>query len=128
VVFKQDARREGRACHGRDIPQEIDVAEIYDAYTGAELQAIAAYGLAEPEQVGSRSFDVDDRLAVNLSGGLLGQGAAPGATGIAQIVALARILTGRFWLQPARTPRYALADAHGGVATVSITHVLGLLG
>ena len=108
-------------------PGEVDVAEIYDAYTGAELQAIAACGLAAPEQVGRLSFGSNDRLPVNLSGGLLGQGAAPGATGIAQIVALARILTGRFWLQPADIPRHALADAHGGIATVSITHIMGLL-
>jgi acetyl-CoA C-acetyltransferase len=108
-------------------PGDIDVAEIYDAYSGAELQAISAYGLAAPEDVGRTRFGSADTLAVNLSGGLLGQGAAPGATGIAQIVALARILTGRFWLQPARAPRHALADAHGGIATVSITHVMGLL-
>jgi acetyl-CoA C-acetyltransferase len=108
-------------------PQDVDVAEIYDAYTGAELQAIAAYGLAAPERVGLQGFGASDRLAVNLSGGLLGQGAAPGATGIAQVVALSRILTGRFWLQPQRTPRHALADAHGGVATVSIATVIGLL-
>ena len=64
---------------------------------------------------------------MNLSGGLLGQGAAPGATGVAQVLALARILSGRFWLQPAHAPRYGLADAHGGVATVSIAHVMGVL-
>jgi len=75
-------------------PQDVDVAELYDAYTGAELQAISAYGLAAPERVGLQDFGAADRLAVNLSGGLLGQGAAPGATGIAWVVALARILTG----------------------------------
>ena len=108
-------------------PQDIDVAELYDAYSGAELQAIAAYGLAAPEQLGQLGFGVADKLAINLSGGLLGQGAAPGATGVAQILALARILTGRFGLQPARAARYALADAHGGVATVTVAHVMGLL-
>ena len=108
-------------------PQDIDVAELYDAYSGAELQAIAAYGLAAPEQVSQQGYGVADRLAVNLSGGLLGQGAAPGATGVAQILALARILTGRFGLLPQRAARYALADAHGGVATVTVAHVMGLL-
>jgi len=43
-----------------------------------------------------------------------------------QIVTLARLLQGRYWpgLQPQRQLRRALADAHGGVATVSFTHVL----
>jgi acetyl-CoA C-acetyltransferase len=65
-------------------------------------------------------------LPVNLSGGLIGQGGPPGATGVMQIVTLTRLLQGRYWpeLQPARALRTALADAHGGVATVSITHVL----
>jgi len=34
-------------------PDRVDVAEIYDAFTGSELQGIAAYGLAPPEQVGA---------------------------------------------------------------------------
>jgi acetyl-CoA C-acetyltransferase len=109
---------------------EIDVAELYDAFTGAELQAIEALGLAPPGGAGpalaAGEFGRDSRLPVNLSGGLIGQGGPPGATGVMQIVTLTRLLQGRYWpeLQPARALRTALADAHGGVATVSITHVL----
>lgn len=123
---KTDAGRAAFAMAGLG-PRDIGVAELYDAYSGAELQALAAYGLAAPEHVAEAGFGPHDRLPVNLSGGLLGQGACPGATGIAQIVALARILTGRFWLQPPIPPRFALADAHGGVATISIAHVMGIL-
>ena len=68
----------------------------------------------------------DGRLPVNLSGGLIGQGGAPGATGVMQVVTLTRLLQGRYWpgLQPQRRLATALADAHGGIATVSFTHVL----
>ena len=49
---------------------DIQLAEVYDSYSGAQLQALEALGLAaRPE------------LPVNLSGGLLGQGAPVGATG-----------------------------------------------
>ncbi len=120
----------GRAAYAMaDIgPDRIDVAEIYDAFTGTELQGIAAYGLAPPEQVGAAmaayDFGEAGRLPVNLSGGLLGQGAAPGAVGIVQIATLAQLLTGRYHRLPPRELRYGLADAHGGVATVTIAHIL----
>lgn len=51
---------------------------------------------------------------------------APGAVGIAQVVTLSRILAGAYWpdLQPHHTPRIAVADAHSGIATVNVVHVL----
>jgi acetyl-CoA C-acetyltransferase len=126
--------RSGRAAYamaGIEAPaRQIDAAELYDAFTGAELQAIEALGLAGEGAAGAAleagEFARDGRLPVNLSGGLIGQGGAPGATGVMQIATLARLLQGRYWpeLQPRRRLRTALADAHGGIATVSFTHVL----
>lgn len=109
---------------------QIDVAEVYDAFTGAELQGLEALGLSAAGTAGAAAeagdFDRDGRLPVNLSGGLIGQGGAPGATGIMQVVTLTRLLQRRYWpaLQPVRPLRAALADAHGGIATVSVTHIL----
>ena len=124
----------GRAAYtmaGIETPaQQIDVAELYDAFTGAELQGIEALGLSAEGEAGAAleagDFARDGRLPVNLSGGLIGQGGAPGATGVMQIVTLTRLLQGRYWpaLQPDRLLRTGLADAHGGIATVSVTHVL----
>ena len=54
--------------------QEIDIAEVYDAFSGAELQSIDALGLCEEGQAGpameNGEFDAGGRLPVNLSGGL----------------------------------------------------------
>ena len=121
------------ACAMAGIEQparQIDVAEVYDAFTGAEVQGIEALSLA-PAGVAAGAlvageFSRDGRLPVNLSGGLIGQGGAPGATGVMQIVTLTRLLQGRYWpaLQPKQRLRTALADAHGGIATVSVTHIL----
>lgn len=108
----------------------IGMAEVYDAFSGAELQSLEMLGLAPEGRaawlLSDGMFERDGRLPVNLSGGLIGQGGAPGATGIAQIAGLTRMLQGRYWpeLQPQRTTRYALADAHSGVGTVSVVHVL----
>jgi acetyl-CoA C-acetyltransferase len=111
-----------------DPVRDIDVAELYDAFAGAEIQALEALGLAEEghaaDRLGEGAFDVDGRMPVNLSGGLIGQGGAPGAVGIAQVITVARLLARDYPLRPTRAPRRGLTDAHGGVATVSVTHVL----
>lgn len=114
----------------RDPAREIDVAEVYDAFSGAELQALEALGLAAEGAAGpavaAGEFSAGARLPVNLSGGLSGQGGSPGAVGIAQAVTVARLLVGRYHaaLQPVEAPRLGLVDAHGGVGTVCVVHVL----
>ena len=72
------------------------------------------------------AFAPDGRLPVNLSGGLLGQGAPVGATGVAQTATCAMLLEGRYHpgLQPATPGGHALADTHGGVATTAAVTIL----
>ena len=109
-------------------PAQIGLAEVYDSYSGAQLQALDALGLAEDVIVAEREgeFGAEGRLPVNLSGGLLGQGAPVGATGVAQVLACARQIEGRYeGLRPASPPRYALADTHGGIATLCAVTILG---
>lgn len=116
---------------GLDDPRrQLDLAEIYDAFTGAELQSLEALGLAEAGGAAARlragDFDRRGPQPINLSGGLIGQGGAPGATGIAQIATVARLLEGRYFaeLQPQRELRLGLAEAHSGVATVNFVTLL----
>lgn len=113
-----------------DPAREIDAAEVYDAFSGAQIQSLEALGLVAEGRGGPASaageFAPGGHLPVNLSGGLLGQGGAPGAVGIAQMVTMERLLTGRYWpgAQPRRDLRRGLVDTHGGVATVCCVHVL----
>lgn len=125
------AAQDAYAQAGIDHPERaIDVAEVYDAFTGAELQALEDLGLGPPGEVADAALDgrygADAALPVNVSGGLLGQGGAPGATGVAQVVTLARLLTQTYWRRPANGERFrwAVADCHAGVATVCVVHVL----
>lgn len=110
------------------LPIDIGLAEIYDSYTGAQLQGLEALGLAdgpilEAERDGV--FAADGALPVNLSGGLLGQGAPVGAVGVAQILAAASQLEGRYFGKQAQNnPRFALVDTHGGIATLNATSIL----
>lgn len=111
-----------------DPAAEIDVAEIYDAFTGAELQGIEALGLCAAGEAGARAadgaFGEDGALPVNLSGGLIGQGGAPGAVGVAQAIAIDRLVCGR-WPKPLKREfRRGLVDAHGGVCAIAAAHVI----
>jgi acetyl-CoA C-acetyltransferase len=109
---------------------EIAFAELYDAYTGAELQGIEGLQLCARGEAGPAAaageFACDGALPVNLSGGLIGQGGPPGATGIAQIMTLTHLLQRRYHggLQPVTERRFGLADSHAGVGTLSVVHVL----
>ena len=113
-----------------DPHRDIEVAELYDAYSGAEIQAIEALGLCPRGQAAARlcegEFSAAGCLPVNLSGGLIGQGGAPGATGLAQAITISRLLEGRYYadLQQGRLFQRGLTDCHSGVGTVSVTHVL----
>lgn len=130
-VFEAKARaaRDAYAMAGiADAGAEIQVAEVYDAFTGAELQGLEALGLAESGSAGPAmldgAFNIDGALPVNLSGGLIGQGGAPGAVGIMQAVNMDRVLTGRSPLAGGLDLRRGVIDAHGGICTSSAVHVI----
>ena len=118
-----------RACGEADLkPSQVNVAEVYDAYAGAQLQAIDALGLSDDlgKDLQSKRFAMDGQTPINLSGGLMGQGAPVGATGVAQTATCALLLEGLYEkeLQPQSLPQYALADTHGGVCTTAAVTLL----
>ncbi len=124
-VAAQQAYRMAGITHPLD---EIDVAELYDSYSGVELQAVEDLRLVERgaggESVASGMFDLDGKLPVNTSGGLLGRGAPVGATGIAQAIEIAQQL----WeeVDPRRQvngARRGLTDTHAGIATIAVVNI-----
>ena len=138
---KARAARDACAMAGvRSPADEIDCAEVYDAFSGAQVQALEdksggtrfrrrPLGLASEGAGGAAceagEFDRDGRLPVNLSGGLLGQGGAPGATGVVQAMTVQRLLEGRYFegAQPRRALRRGIVDTHGGVCTSAVVQV-----
>ena len=77
---------------------DIDIAEVHDCFTIAELLSVEALGLAEPGQGRGVIIDGqtrrDGRLPINLSGGLKAKGHPVGATGVSMHVMNARQLLG----------------------------------
>ena len=120
---KQEAARQAYAMAGIENPREaLDVAEVADAYTGAELQSYEALGFCAAGESGPLIergvFDLGGDLPVNTSGGLLGMGGPPGAIGLAQAIEVLRQLRGEC---PAErqvpNARRGLTDIHGGTAS-----------
>lgn len=78
---------------------EIDVAEVHDCFTIAELLMMEAMGLEEPgkgiEAVKSGKTQLDGKLPVNTGGGLVGFGHPVGATGVKQAAEIFRQMKGQ---------------------------------
>ncbi len=70
-------------------PEDINLVEAYDAMGPEELLSVERLGFCRKGEAGhlleEGVFDIDGRIPVNTSGGLLSRGHPLGATGLAQI-------------------------------------------
>ena len=96
----------------------VDVAEVHDCFTIAEVLATESLGLFDPgEGIDAARRGVttaDGQIPVNLSGGLKAKGHPVGATGGSQVVEMTRLLRGD------HPHSDAVSDA-----TVGVTHNAG---
>lgn len=116
-------------------PRDVDVVELHDAFTIAELLYYEALGLAAPGESADmlRRGDtaLGGRVPVNPSGGLLAKGHPLGATGVAQMVEIVWQLQGRAQGRQVEGARVGLTQCTGGgIAGVdhaaSSVHLLGV--
>jgi acetyl-CoA acetyltransferase len=116
-------------------PEDVDVVELHDAFTIAELLYYEALGLAKTgdgsDLLLSGATEIGGRVAVNPSGGLLAKGHPLGATGVAQMVELVWQLQNRAEGRQVEGARIGLAQCTGGgIAGVdhaaSAVHLLGV--
>ena len=109
-------------------PDDIDVAEVHDCFTIAEILALEALGFYEPGEGVRGAVEgetaLDGSLPVNTSGGLLGKGHPVGVTGVGQIVELTKQLEGRHPNQVADA-EVALAHNVGGSGASTTVTILG---
>ncbi len=79
-------------------PDDVDVAEVHDCFTIAEVLAIEALGFYDQGEgikaATNGETAIDGDLPVNLSGGLKAKGHPVGATGGAQISEMTKLLRG----------------------------------
>ena len=108
-------------------PGDVDVAEVHDCFTIAELVATEDLGLVSPGDSGRAAeageTAVDGRLPVNPSGGLIAKGHPVGASGVGQIYDLALQLRGEAANQ-VDGARVGLAHSMGGCGAAATVHIL----
>ncbi|MDD9723601.1 thiolase family protein [Sulfitobacter sp. PR48] len=116
-------------------PSDVNVVELHDAFTIAELLYYEALQLAAPGEGAAilRRGDtaLGGRVPVNPSGGLLAKGHPLGATGVAQMVEITWQLQGRATGRQVDGAKIGLTQCTGGgIAGVdhaaSSVHLLGV--
>jgi acetyl-CoA acetyltransferase len=99
-------------------PEDIDVAEVHDATAYAELNVIEQLGFCPIGQGGpfveSGATQLDGKIPINPSGGLLARGHPIGASGLAQMYELITHLRGEAGKRQVKDPKIALAHNGGG--------------
>jgi benzoylsuccinyl-CoA thiolase BbsB subunit len=102
-------------------PGDVDIAEVHDAFSIAELIYYEAFGFCERGEAGhflqSGATRIDGKVAVNPSGGLLAKGHPVGATGAAQVVEIVRQLRGECGERQVSEAKIGLTHATGGGIT-----------
>ncbi len=108
-------------------PADIDVAEVHDCFTIAELMAYEDLGFAKPGQgvrlIEQKETYAEGKIPVNVDGGLLSKGHPIGATGGSQVRTIVRQLRGEATEAQVKNAEIGLVHNIGGIgqyATVTI--------
>lgn len=110
-------------------PEDIDVAEIHDAFTSVELISYEDLGFAEigkgAELIRSGKVNLDGELPINPSGGLKAKGHPISVTGLAQVYEIVNQLRGRLEERQVKPiPKIGLCHNIGGTGGNVTVHIL----
>lgn len=109
-------------------PSDIDVAEVHDCFTIAEIIAMEDLGIfprgeaALAISAGKTRFGA--KLVVNISGGLKACGHPVGATGVKQIVEIYQQLMGTAGEKQVKHAKTGLTHNVGGSGATAVIHIL----
>ena len=109
-------------------PGDIQLAEVHDCFTIAEICCIEALGFVERgkgrDAARGGLTALGGRIPVNTSGGLKAKGHPVGATGIAQVIEIFEQLRGEAGERQVKGARLGLAQNMGGSGASSVVHIL----
>lgn len=109
-------------------PEDIDVAELHDAFQILEIVESEEVGFFERGQghIAARNGEtkVGGRIPINTSGGLKAKGHPLGATGVSQIVELVRQLRGEATGRQVEGAKAGLAVNFGGFGNNVVSTIL----
>lgn len=110
-------------------PKDIDVAEVHDCFTIAEMMAYENLGFAKPGEgkdlIKSKETYKEGSIPVNVDGGLLSKGHPIGATGGSQIRTIVLQLRGEAGEMQVDNPEIGLVHNIGGVGLYGNVTILG---
>jgi acetyl-CoA C-acetyltransferase len=110
-------------------PKDIDVAEVHDCFTIAEMMAYENLGFAKPGEgkdlIQSKETYKEGRIPVNVDGGLLSKGHPIGATGGSQIRTIVLQLRGEAGDMQVKGAKIGLVHNIGGVGLYGNVTILG---
>ena len=112
-------------------PKDINLAEVHDCFTIAEIMAYEDLGFCKKGEGGPLIEEgqtyIGGRIPVNVSGGLKAKGHPIGATGVGQIYEITKQLRGKTEKRSRQVPDAKLGLAHnvGGSGATAVVHILG---
>ncbi|MFH1079012.1 MAG: acetyl-CoA acetyltransferase [Pseudomonadota bacterium] len=110
-------------------PENINVAEVHDCFTIAEILAYEALGFAKPGEgpalIRAKETYKEGRIPVNVDGGLLSKGHPVGATGGSQVRTIVLQLRGEAGDIQVKDPAVGLVHNVGGVGLYANVMILG---
>ena len=110
-------------------PKDIDVAEVHDCFTIAEMMAYENLGFAKPgegkELIRAKETYQEGSIPVNVDGGLLSKGHPIGATGGSQIRTIVLQLRDEAGDIQVKDPQIGLVHNIGGVGLYGNVTILG---
>ncbi|OPY86304.1 MAG: putative acetyl-CoA acyltransferase [Smithella sp. PtaU1.Bin162] len=110
-------------------PKDIDVAEVHDCFTIAELMAYENLGFAKPGEgaalIRAKETYAEGIIPVNVDGGLLSKGHPIGATGGSQVRTIVLQLRGEAGAAQVEDASIGLVHNIGGVGIYANVMILG---
>ncbi len=108
--------------------KDVDVAEVHDCFTIAEILAYEDLGFCAKGQGGklirSGATELTGQIPVNTSGGLKACGHPVGATGIKQIIEITNQLLGKAEKRQIKNAKIGLTHNVGGSGATAAVHIL----
>ncbi|MCS7095969.1 MAG: thiolase domain-containing protein [Nitrososphaerota archaeon] len=108
-------------------PGDVDVAEVHDCFTIAEIIAYEDLGFCNPGEGGrlaeSGETSLKGNIPVNTSGGLKAKGHPVGATGTAQAYEIYLQLTGQAGRRQVADAEIGLSHNVGGAGVTATVHI-----
>jgi len=121
------AAQKALAMAGRKI-QDMNLFEVHDCFTIAEIMITEALGIAERGRGGKAVEEgltsIKGKFPVNPSGGLKAKGHPVGATGVAQAVEIVKQLRGEAGDRQVKGARRGLTQNMGGTGGSALVHVI----